>query len=268
MLQRTITPMLQRTIMLALGLALAGCFSVDEPPCSYACSDTGLCPDDYQCLSDGYCHLHGQMTSCGYTDAALAPGDLANASTADGGSEGGVVDLSMPIEIDMAMTLESDLAISPAADLSTAPTPSPSPSPSPTPSPTPSPSPSPSPTPAPAITAIGPATAVLFGTSTNVPLAVTPSPAPSPEPTGSSVTVSEFITPPSAVTAVKLTYDIGAGAVTQSMSYVATAAGQDQYSATIPASSGQNVTFSIEVDGFYSDATIDPVSGSYIYATQ
>jgi hypothetical protein len=74
--------------MVALGglCALPGCFEPDQPPCAYACGDNGLCPTDYQCLPDGYCHLHGQPGSCLYPDAsaALTDGgpDLAQAGDA------------------------------------------------------------------------------------------------------------------------------------------------------------------------------------------
>ena len=66
--------------LLALGCLLAslvalvaGCFHVNESPCSYACGPNGACPTDYQCLSDGYCHKNGDTASCGYPD--LAPQD-------------------------------------------------------------------------------------------------------------------------------------------------------------------------------------------------
>ena len=49
-------------------LFAAGCFSVHEPPCSYACGPSGACPSDYQCLADGYCHKSGNTESCGYPD--------------------------------------------------------------------------------------------------------------------------------------------------------------------------------------------------------
>jgi len=57
-------------LLFMAALAFSGCFDVDEPLCSYACGDNGLCPDDYQCLPDGYCHLHGTPGSCGFSDAS------------------------------------------------------------------------------------------------------------------------------------------------------------------------------------------------------
>jgi hypothetical protein len=62
---------MKRLIVLAL-FACAGCFSPNEPICSFACADTDpKCPQDYICLDDGYCHLHGDPTACGYSDAAV-----------------------------------------------------------------------------------------------------------------------------------------------------------------------------------------------------
>jgi hypothetical protein len=78
----------------ALALAAAsfsGCFNVDKPTCSYACSDTTpACPDDYECRTDGYCHLVGTTDACLFSDAAmpldmsmpldLTPSDMTPAS--------------------------------------------------------------------------------------------------------------------------------------------------------------------------------------------
>jgi hypothetical protein len=74
---------LMKRLLLACLFALPACFSPDQPPCAFACSDDGKCPEEYLCLSDGYCHLHGQMTACGFTDAAAAPdaGQDASASS-------------------------------------------------------------------------------------------------------------------------------------------------------------------------------------------
>jgi hypothetical protein len=100
----------------ALGLAAGGCFNVDERPCSYACGPNGECPDNYMCLGDGYCHLHGQMTSCGYSDLAAGgqdgPIDLLTPDfTADdgGGTDGPPVDMAQPpdlVSTDMAQAVD------------------------------------------------------------------------------------------------------------------------------------------------------------------
>jgi hypothetical protein len=56
----------------ALALACAGCFSPDEPVCSYACAEVApKCPDDYECRPDGYCHKIGSTASCAFSDAAV-----------------------------------------------------------------------------------------------------------------------------------------------------------------------------------------------------
>ena len=58
--------------ILVLALVLPACFSPVEPQCSFACGPNGACPEDYQCLADGYCHLHGDPGSCGYSDLAAS----------------------------------------------------------------------------------------------------------------------------------------------------------------------------------------------------
>jgi hypothetical protein len=66
-----------KKLLLLFVLASAGCFSVTQPLCSFTCADEDpKCPVDYVCLSDGYCHLHGNSQSCGFSDAAV-PNDLA-----------------------------------------------------------------------------------------------------------------------------------------------------------------------------------------------
>jgi hypothetical protein len=73
----------QRATVLLGALALSasilspGCFSVDEPICAYKCGTGNICPDDYTCMDDGYCHKNGTTGSCGYSDAAMAPPDLS-----------------------------------------------------------------------------------------------------------------------------------------------------------------------------------------------
>ncbi len=75
---------MRRALLVALALVAGGCFSYQTPMCSFACADTDpKCPPDYQCLSDGYCHLHGMAGSCGYSDAAMQPGDISVSMPAD-----------------------------------------------------------------------------------------------------------------------------------------------------------------------------------------
>ena len=68
--------MIRLSLVVAV-LAFAGCFSPDKPTCSYACADVEpKCPDDYECRTDGYCHLKGSTTACFFSDAAV-PLDLS-----------------------------------------------------------------------------------------------------------------------------------------------------------------------------------------------
>ncbi len=77
-----------RRLFAAAALVLAtagfsGCFNVDKPTCSYACSDTDpKCPEDYECRADGYCHLTGTTAECAFSDAAV-PLDMSMATPAD-----------------------------------------------------------------------------------------------------------------------------------------------------------------------------------------
>ena len=70
-------------------LSFSGCFNVDKPICSYACSDTTpRCPDDYECRTDGYCHKIGSTAECAFSDAAVPldlsmPRDLVSTATTD-----------------------------------------------------------------------------------------------------------------------------------------------------------------------------------------
>jgi hypothetical protein len=85
-----------RRLLLALALvSFAGCFDPEEPLCAFACGDNNLCPDDYQCLPDGYCHLHGQAGECTFPDASAnfsdAGGDLGAPN--DGGDMTAPADL-------------------------------------------------------------------------------------------------------------------------------------------------------------------------------
>ncbi|HXU72684.1 MAG TPA: hypothetical protein VN947_25355 [Polyangia bacterium] len=63
--------------------SFSGCFNVDKPTCSYACSDTTpKCPDDYECRTDGYCHLTGTTEACMFSDASV-PIDMSMPAPAD-----------------------------------------------------------------------------------------------------------------------------------------------------------------------------------------
>ena len=77
--------------VLAVGL-LGRCFSPDLPACSFRCGPADpMCPDEYECRADGYCHLLGSTAACPFSmDLAPAP-DLSSADggTSDGSPDGG-----------------------------------------------------------------------------------------------------------------------------------------------------------------------------------
>lgn len=70
-------------------LGLSRCFVPDLPACAYICAPEGTeprCPGEYECRTDGYCHLKGSTEACPYSmdlgpDAAQARPDLS--TTAD-----------------------------------------------------------------------------------------------------------------------------------------------------------------------------------------
>lgn len=62
------------TRLLLVATALAGCYSVPEPACGFACGPNNSCPADYTCAADRHCHLNGAPASlnCGPPpDAAI-----------------------------------------------------------------------------------------------------------------------------------------------------------------------------------------------------
>jgi len=75
-------------------LALAGCFSPDEPLCVFSCAEAPHeCPSGYECRSDSYCHKAGTSGLCpGFAtvdagvDAPMpdaSPGDAIDAAAID-----------------------------------------------------------------------------------------------------------------------------------------------------------------------------------------
>ncbi|MFO0578786.1 MAG: hypothetical protein U1A78_32690 [Polyangia bacterium] len=58
-------------------LALAQCFAPTYSDCAFRCGPQApLCPDEYECRSDGYCHLRESTASCPYTLDLSPPPDL------------------------------------------------------------------------------------------------------------------------------------------------------------------------------------------------
>jgi hypothetical protein len=69
-----------------LALALGGCYSPSRPMCSYQCGTDGLCPRDYVCFPDGYCHLEGTTGECNFPplpDLSGTTSDAGDAGTGD-----------------------------------------------------------------------------------------------------------------------------------------------------------------------------------------
>ena len=87
------------SLALLLPLAAIGCFDPDEPPCAFACGDNGACPDDYMCLPDGFCHLHGMPGACGFPDAAMPDLGVGDLSTSDGNLDMSNPDLPPPPDL-------------------------------------------------------------------------------------------------------------------------------------------------------------------------
>jgi hypothetical protein len=94
--------------VVAAVLGLGGCFNYSEPICSFSCgtgADADLCPGNYECRSDGYCHKKGTTESCGFSDAAVSPdlsanidqgpGDLASEAGTPATDQGPAVDQSI-----------------------------------------------------------------------------------------------------------------------------------------------------------------------------
>jgi hypothetical protein len=86
----------------ALSLLAVSCFNPETPACSFSCGDSGQCPDDYMCLSDGYCHYKGIPSACLYSDASANVGPdlrgIDGPTPGDGGAnpDGGATDIGIP----------------------------------------------------------------------------------------------------------------------------------------------------------------------------
>lgn len=99
------TPRLLRLAAALLGLAvgaagLDACFKLDQPTCSLACGPDQVCPDDYECRQDGYCHLQGSTEACEFSDASITtdltvvlPPDLTSAPNTDASDTDAAADL-------------------------------------------------------------------------------------------------------------------------------------------------------------------------------
>ena len=82
---------MRHVLLLAALVGFAGCFEPEEPLCAFQCGDNNLCPDDYMCLADGYCHLHGMPGDCMFPDASVP--------ATDGGDMNATVDMTQPPDL-------------------------------------------------------------------------------------------------------------------------------------------------------------------------
>lgn len=74
---------------LVAGLLLSQCFVPTYSDCAFRCgTTTPLCPEQYECRSDGYCHLPDSAAVCSLSDLSVAI-DLATdaASAPDAGTD-------------------------------------------------------------------------------------------------------------------------------------------------------------------------------------
>lgn len=94
---------MRRVLAIVPLLALAGCFSPDEPLCVFACAEAPHeCPSGYECRADQYCHKIGT--------SGLCPGF----SNVDGAIDAPMTDARMP---DASVDAPIDAAIdAPAID--------------------------------------------------------------------------------------------------------------------------------------------------------
>jgi hypothetical protein len=127
---------------LALTLGAPGCFQPDNQICSYACDpnagNAAHCPSDFECRSDGYCHLIGSTAACGFAVADLSavadmsmPGPdltLGDSGGSDGGADllvagdlASAADLALAADLSVAPDFAVPADLSVAADLATTP---------------------------------------------------------------------------------------------------------------------------------------------------
>src|SRR5262249_26019912 len=97
--------LMRRLLAILPVLALAGCFSPDEPLCVFACTEAPHeCPSGYECRSDNYCHKMGTSGLCpGFANVDASTDAPADARIdAPPETEGGV-DAAIDAPIDAAI---------------------------------------------------------------------------------------------------------------------------------------------------------------------
>lgn len=66
-------------MLLAAALSWSRCFAPTYYDCAFRCASTApLCPDGYECQSDGYCHLSGSTALCKTPSDLPSPMDLGS----------------------------------------------------------------------------------------------------------------------------------------------------------------------------------------------
>lgn len=57
----------------------AACYAPTYVDCAFRCgSSMPACPDEYECRSDGYCHVHDSAITCSFATDMSAAQDLAS----------------------------------------------------------------------------------------------------------------------------------------------------------------------------------------------
>jgi hypothetical protein len=77
-----------RACLLVVVLAaagLGGCFSPRQPGCAFSCAGDQLCPENYVCASDGFCHRNDGLGACTLEATEDAADGAPDAATAQDG---------------------------------------------------------------------------------------------------------------------------------------------------------------------------------------
>jgi len=77
--------LLGATILFGLvaGLGLSQCFAPTYADCAFRCgSQAPVCPEEYQCQADGYCHRPDSTAVCAIALDFASPRDLGTDSAA------------------------------------------------------------------------------------------------------------------------------------------------------------------------------------------
>lgn len=87
-MRRTFPSLVALFGLITAGLFCASCYAPTYGDCAFRCGSANpVCPDEYECRTDGYCHLHDSAIVCSFaSDMSTAPTqDLSTADTAGTG---------------------------------------------------------------------------------------------------------------------------------------------------------------------------------------